>query len=166
MVPILGDIIKQIGEIISKVVPDADKKMDIELEFAKLADAADVRETSLIQGQIDVNKIEAASSNLFVAGWRPFIGWTGGVALGWTWIAAPLLQWGFSIFDVKVGMPALDPDAIYPIIMAMLGLGTMRTIEKVNGVAQGKLGTTPTPQILQTTPTPQGKLDPSLNGLL
>jgi hypothetical protein len=166
MIPVLGDIIKQVGEIVSKVVPDADKKMDIELEFAKLADQADQRENALIAAQIDVNKTEAQSSNLFVAGWRPFIGWTGGVALGWTWIVAPLLQWGFSIFDVKVGMPALDPDAIYPIIMAMLGLGTMRTIEKVNGVAQGKLGSNPAPQVTQTNSTPQGKLDPSLNGLL
>jgi hypothetical protein len=114
MIPVLGDIIKQVGEIVSKVVPDADKKMDIELEFAKLADQADQRENALIAAQIDVNKTEAQSSNLFVAGWRPFIGWTGGVALGWTWIVAPLLQWGFSIFDVKVGMPALDPGCHLP----------------------------------------------------
>jgi hypothetical protein len=159
-IPILGDIITQIGGIVSKVVPDADKKMDIALEFAKLADLADQRETQLIEGQIDINKTEAASGNIFVAGWRPFIGWTGGVALGWTWIVAPLLQWTLSLFHQKVGMPALNANEIYPIIMAMLGLGTMRTVEKVTGVASGQLGS---PASSQQQPTASPVQSPSNN---
>lgn len=154
MIPVLGDIINQIGGIISKVVPDADKKLDISLEFAKLADLADQRESALISGQIDVDKVEASNSNIFVAGWRPAIGWVGATALGWTWMAAPLLQWGCSLFGLKVGMPALDPSAIYPIIIGMLGLGTMRTVEKLNGVSQGQLGAQPqTPQVDTSTPS-------------
>jgi hypothetical protein len=90
MIPILGDIIKEAGSIISEIIPDADKKMDIELKFAELADKADERESALLQGQIDVNKEEAKSANLFVAGWRPFIGWVCGAALAYTWIVSPL----------------------------------------------------------------------------
>jgi hypothetical protein len=134
MIPILGDIIKEVGGIVSEVIPDADKKMDIELKFAELADKADQRENDLLMGQIDVNKEEAKSANLFVAGWRPFIGWGGGAACIYTWIIAPMFN-----------LNALDADKIYPIILAMLGIGTMRTVEKMNGVATSLNGKVLTP---------------------
>jgi hypothetical protein len=129
--PIIGDTIRAVTDLIGKAIPDQDKKMEIGVQLATLADQADVRENQLLQGQIDVNKIEAASMNLFVSGWRPFIGWTGGVALGYTWVAAPFLK----VYGHLTEMPALSADAIYPIIMAMLGIAGMRTYEKVKGVS-------------------------------
>jgi len=130
-----GDLIREIGQTVRQVLPDSGAQHDFDLKIAELADKADERETTLMQGQIEINKIEASSSNLFVAGWRPFIGWTGGFALAYTWILSPLLKWVADLSGHVVGLPALDPGAIYPIVVALLGVGTMRTVEKVNGVA-------------------------------
>ena len=134
-VPILGDVIREIGGVVRELVPDADKRMDIQVRLAELADQADARETQLLQGQLEVNKEEARNSNVFVAGWRPAIGWVCATALGWTWVAAPLLQWGASLNGVQTTIPALDPNAMFPIVLAMLGVSASRTYEKVQGVA-------------------------------
>lgn len=125
------DLINQIGQAVRQVLPNPEAQREFDLKIMELAAKAEEQETQLALGQIDINKIEAGSANLFVAGWRPFIGWTGGVALGYTWILSPLIKaiWGLD------ELPALDADAIWPIIAAMLGLGTMRSFEKSRGVA-------------------------------
>lgn len=95
--------------------------------------------TTLINAQnaqTEVNKTEAQHASLFVAGWRPFIGWVCGSALAYQFILRPLLPW----FSVMVGhpvpeMPSLD-DSLMELVMAMLGLGGLRTFEKVRGVAR------------------------------
>jgi hypothetical protein len=125
------DLINQIGQAVRQVLPNPEAQRDFDLKIMELAAKAEEQETQLALGQIEINKIEAGSANLFVAGWRPFIGWTGGVALGYTWIVSPLLKAIFGLDE----LPALDADAIWPIIAAMLGLGTMRSFEKSRGVA-------------------------------
>lgn len=139
MTPIVGDLIQGAVEIIGKFIPDADKRVEAQLELAKLADGAQAREDELLRGQIEVNKVEASSSNIFVAGWRPFIGWTCGVSLGYTWIVAPIAK---PLFHLAT-LPVIDPGQIYPIVLAMLGIGGMRTVEKLQGVASGQLGASP-----------------------
>jgi hypothetical protein len=129
------DLITQIGAAVRQVLPNPEAQREFDLKIMELAAKAEENETQLALGQIGINKAEATHANLFVAGWRPFIGWTGGVALGYTWIVAPLLQFAFRLFGNDVPLPALDPDAIWPIIAAMLGLGTMRSFEKSRGVA-------------------------------
>jgi hypothetical protein len=136
MIPVLGDIIHEVGETVRKVIPDADKRMDIEVQLAQLSDAAEARETALLAAQVGVNRQEAASGNIFIAGWRPFIGWTCGTALAYTWIVAPVAKTLFHLAE----LPIIQPDQIYPIVLAMLGIGGMRTYEKVRGVATGVLG--------------------------
>jgi len=130
-----GDLIRELGATVRQVLPDPSAQHEFDLKVAELADKADARETELLKGQLEINKVEAGSSNLFVAGWRPFIGWTGGVALGYTWMISPLMKWVADMNGYVVPLPALDPNSIYPIIMALLGMGAMRTVEKVNGVA-------------------------------
>lgn len=125
------DLINEIGATVRQVLPNPEAQRDFDLKIMELAAKAEEQETQLALGQIEINKIEAGSSNLFVAGWRPFIGWTGGVALGYTWILSPLIKAIFGLDE----LPALDADAIWPIIAAMLGLGTMRSFEKSRGVA-------------------------------
>jgi hypothetical protein len=125
------DLINQIGQAVRQVLPNPEAQRDFDLKIMELAAKAEEQETQLALGQIEINKIEAGSANLFVAGWRPFIGWTGGVALGYTWILSPLIKAIFGLDE----LPALDADAIWPIIAAMLGLGTMRSFEKSRGVA-------------------------------
>ena len=125
------DLINEIGATVRQVLPNPEAQREFDLKIMELAAKAEEQETQLALGQIEINKIEAGSANLFVAGWRPFIGWTGGVALGYTWILSPLIKAIFGLDE----LPALDADAIWPIIAAMLGLGTMRSFEKSRGVA-------------------------------
>lgn len=151
--PIIGDILREVGATVRQVIPDPVKQREFDLKFAELADKADAREDELLQGQIEVNKEEAKSSNLFVAGWRPFIGWVCGGTLAYTWVGAPLLKFGFDVADKAVTLPALDPNTIYPIVLAMLGIGGMRTFEKLNGVATSVGGKVLTP--VKPVPGPQ-----------
>ena len=85
--------------------------------------------------QVEVNKVEAASSSIFVAGWRPFLGWVCGVAIAYTYIIYPILLWALALNGYETNnVPKLETDALYQLVLAMLGLGTMRTFEKVKGV--------------------------------
>lgn len=140
-----GDLIKEIGATVRQVIPNPEAQREFDLKIAELADKADERENELLQGQIETNKVEASSSNLFVAGWRPAIGWIGAAALGWTWIVAPLVNWIASLAGAHVQPPALPADAIYPVILGMLGISASRTIEKMRGVATSVNGTVPQP---------------------
>ena len=90
---------------------------------------------SLVQGQMDVNKAEAASPNAFTSGWRPAIGWVCGLALLFQYILRPLLMW----YGVITGhqwppLPGID-DNLWQLMLGLLGLGGLRTFEKTKGVA-------------------------------
>lgn len=90
----------------------------------------------MVQGQIDTNKTEAGSPSVFVAGWRPFIGWVCGAALVYQYLLRPLLAWGFAIAGHPMPvMPGLD-DTLWELLFGMLGLGGLRSFEKVKGVAR------------------------------
>ena len=105
--------------VINKVWPDK-----TEAEKQQLAAAV-----QLVQGQLEINKVEAASPSVFVSGWRPFIGWVCGAACAWNWIGLPIL---------RMYVPDLTPanlTEMMPVLMGLLGLGTLRTVEKINGVA-------------------------------
>jgi hypothetical protein len=105
--------------VINKVWPDK-----TEAEKQQLAAAV-----QLVQGQLEINKVEAASSSVFVSGWRPFIGWVCGAACAWNWIGLPIL---------RMYVPDLTPanlTEMMPVLMGLLGLGALRTVEKINGVA-------------------------------
>ena len=105
--------------VINKVWPDK-----TEAEKQQLAAAV-----QLVQGQLEINKVEAASPSVFVSVWRPFIGWVCGAACAWNWIGLPIL---------RMYVPDLTPanlTEMMPVLMGLLGLGTLRTVEKINGVA-------------------------------
>ena len=89
----------------------------------------------LVQGQLGINQVEAASASPFVAGWRPFVGWACGFACAWNWIALPALVFGFAAAGHAVTLPAADTSQMLPLLLGMLGLGSLRTFEKVKGVA-------------------------------
>ena len=95
--------------------------------------------TSLVQGQLAINQKEAEHASIFVAGWRPAIGWICGVALGWNYILQPIISWGAFLFSVDlVDAPRLDTAELTTILLGMLGLGGLRTYEKRLGVARTK----------------------------
>lgn len=135
-IPILGDVIREVGGVVRELIPDADKRMELEVRLAELADQADAREDALLRAQVDVNKTEAGSGNLFVAGWRPFIGWSSGAAFAYAAILAPILKALFHLPE----LPSVPMEEIYPVLYAMLGVAGLRTVEKFGGVAGGKLG--------------------------
>ena len=85
-------------------------------------------------GQMAINQVEAASSSVFVSGWRPFVGWVCGFGLVYSFIGQPLLAWGSVNWNFTIP-PTLDIGTLLTILGGMLGLGSLRTVEKVKGVA-------------------------------
>ncbi len=87
------------------------------------------------KGQVEINLQEAKSSRLFVAGWRPFIGWICGLAIGWHFLVHPMVVWYMSIWLPDLDLPpTLDLAELYPVVIGMLGLGVYRTYEKSKDV--------------------------------
>ena len=86
--------------------------------------------------QLDINKTEAAHRSIFVAGWRPFIGWSCGIALCWTYVATPILHFVLAQTGHLVELPAMDMSQMMPVLMGMLGLGGLRTFEKFKKVSK------------------------------
>lgn len=143
-IPILGDLIDGVKDLVSEVIVDKDKKIEINYKLAVLEDQAQARLDNLLQGQIEVNKIEAASGSVFVAGWRPAVGWVGAASLLYSTIVFPFLNWGALMFGYKGSFPELDSTLIMYIVGGMLGLGGMRSFEKVKGVSTNDYRDTPT----------------------
>jgi hypothetical protein len=115
-------------KVLDKFVPDPQAKAKAESELRASLQAWD-------KSQTDVNAVEAANPNLFVSGWRPFIGWVCGAALAYQYAAAPLLMWVASSLHIPLTTPPKLDDTLWQLVFAMLGLGGMRTFEKIKGVA-------------------------------
>ncbi len=126
-----------LGKILDKFFPDPAVKAQAQLELIKAQQAGEFKEIdaaiALGQQQNDVNKEEAASPDFFRGGWRPAIGWVGAAALFYEYLLQPLLVWASTIWAIPVP-PKLDNADLTAIITGMLGLGGMRTIERVQGV--------------------------------
>lgn len=134
-----------LGKIIDRVVPDPAQAQAAQLELLKLAQtgelAALTAETSLTQGQLDINKVEAASSSVFVAGWRPFIGWICGVGLSIQFVVAPFATWAVALLHrPDVVFPVLNGDVLMALVSGLLGLGGLRTFDKLKGTASIGMG--------------------------
>jgi hypothetical protein len=121
-----------LNTLVTRTIPDPTLKAQLrrELELAQMAADAD-----MAKAQAAINQTEAANPNLFVSGWRPFVGWVCGLGLAYAFlikpIASPLIQkWS------GVPMEALDVGTLLTLLFGMLGLGGMRTFEKMNGVAR------------------------------
>lgn len=128
-VPILGDVIDAVKDIVSEVVVDKDKKREVELELTKIGDAAEQRLHEQMIAQTEINKVEAASGSVFVAGWRPAVGWVCAAGLAAQVIVLPLVD---RIFGWNV---QFDTELLILTMSGMLGIGAMRSWEKVKGVS-------------------------------
>jgi hypothetical protein len=123
----LGEVANLADSIIGKIWPDASQAQKDALTF----------QLAQMQAQMDTNKAEATNVNMFVAGWRPFIGWVCGSGLAYQFVVSPLLTWGTELFGKTIALPALDMGTLLTLLFGMLGLGGMRTFEKVNGINAG-----------------------------
>lgn len=135
----LLDFLPTIAKIIDKIIPDPQAKAAAQLELVRIQQtgelAALAAETDLAKGQLDINKQEATSTNLFVSGWRPFIGWVCGLGVASQFVFGPLFTWASTLAGHATAFPTLDLSTLLTLLFSMLGLGAMRTTEKINGVA-------------------------------
>lgn len=86
--------------------------------------------------QIEVNLMEAKHANIFVSGWRPFIGWACGSAFVYHFILNPFIEVFLNLLDYDIALPQMDISQLVAVLFAMLGMGTIRTYEKIKGVAK------------------------------
>jgi len=132
---VLAAVIPAVSGLLSEIFDglSTDNKTKAE-QAMKLLDMA-AAETA---GQQDINKTEAAHRSLFVAGWRPFIGWVCGASLLYAFLLQPLLVWLLSLFcpDWGGSLPAFPMEFLLELMFGMLGIGTLRTFEKVKGVSR------------------------------
>ena len=135
MTPLL---IPVLGNLLDRIFPDPKAAAEGKLELMRMAQAGELAqldaEVKLINGQIDVNKVEAASQSLFVAGWRPAIGWVCGAAFAFKFILGPAAVVVMAMAGHPIALPEFDFTEMSTILMGMLGLGALRTVEKVKGV--------------------------------
>ena len=134
---LLSGLFDVAGKVLDRLFPDPAQKAAAQIELFKLQQSGELQqmanETSLALAQIEVNKVEAASSNLFASSWRPAVGWCCVIGLGYTFLAQPLLAWYSLAHDIKVP-PALDIGTLLTLLGGMLGFGTLRTFERTKGV--------------------------------
>ncbi len=115
------------------------KKIADPIELAKIDLQLQQLDNALTNGQLLINQEEAKSSSLFVAGWRPFIGWVCGTALAFQFLVTPILMWICLILNIVIPVPpVLDLGSLMTILGGLLGLGTLRTFEKVKKVERNK----------------------------
>ena len=127
MNPLFNLLVGPITGLLDKVVPDKDQREKLAHEIATLAEK---QAHSQIMAQMEVNKQEAAHKSLFVAGWRPSVGWVCCLAMAFNYIGFPLLS------AAGIETTTLELDTMLPVLLGMLGLGGMRSYEKSAGVAR------------------------------
>jgi hypothetical protein len=125
----ISSIIDSVGKVAGDLITTDKEKMQLEIENRKLDQAVDM-------AQIEVNKIEAASSSMFVAGWRPFIGWGCGSAFLYSAMFEPIARFVAQVgFNYTGAFPQLDTNLTMQVMLGMLGMAGMRSYEKTKGVA-------------------------------
>jgi len=121
----IGSLAKDIRTAITG--EDPTKKAEIEAKLLELEFMAE-------KAQTDINLEEAKHPNLFVAGWRPFIGWVCGLGVFYHFIGFSLLEWVVKTFHLDIVPPTLNTEGLMSLVIALLGMGGLRTFEKVKGV--------------------------------
>lgn len=143
-IPIIGDLINSIigkaGGIVSEVIVDKDKRNEINANLERLRleslDKAQERETQLMLGQIEINKVEAGHESVWVSGWRPAVGWISAAGVGYSFVMEPIMSWGARVLFKYAGtFPSLNYSELMILVTGMLGFGALRTYEKNAGVA-------------------------------
>lgn len=132
----IGTVIESVGKVASDLITTDKERLQLELEAKRIDQATDL-------AQMEVNKVEAASSSTFVAGWRPAIGWVGAAAMAYQFLLYPMLVWAWTWAQAEGHVPAtvkpppmLDTEALWVILSGMLGIAGMRSWEKGKGVAR------------------------------
>ncbi len=128
---VVGVIIKPVTDLISEFITDKDKAAELAYKVSILASE---QAHEQVMGQIEVNKAEASSGSLFVAGWRPAAGWVCVLGLAMNFLITPIFGPMLEAYT-KVQMVPLDLSVMLPVLLGMLGLTVARSVDKKNGVA-------------------------------
>ena len=127
-----------VGPIVNKFVdriPNGNERARAKEALEKeLVDAAN----SVMLAQTEINAAEAQHKSIFVAGWRPFIGWVCGVGIAWSMVVQPVAQWAMIAGGDGTELPTIDTSYLMELVTAMLGMSGLRTFEKMRGVARRK----------------------------
>lgn len=125
----VDDLITAGLKVLDKFVPDPAQKQKAEAELRKSLMEWD-------KSQTEINKVEAAHRNVFVAGWRPFIGWNCGIALSMHFVGLPIIQVVALYADFEPPVINFDMETLMTVLLGMLGLGGLRTYEKIKGISK------------------------------
>ncbi len=131
----LTSLIAPVSGLLDKFIEDKDKKNALAHEIATMATK---HAQELAKAQIEVNKQEAAHKSLFVAGWRPAVGWVCVMGMASNFLVIPVANFALAMASSAIVVPILDLSQMMPVLMGMLGLGAMRTMEKTKGVQREK----------------------------
>jgi hypothetical protein len=127
------------SKVIDKIWPDPVQRDAAKLELLKLQQSGELAQltadTNLMIEQIKVNQAEAQNPSVFVSGWRPGVGWVCVAACGWNWIGLPVVKLALEIAGHQINLAPADLTEMLPVLLGMLGLGGLRTIEKLQGRA-------------------------------
>ena len=131
---LISSVLPIAGEVIDRLVPDKNAAGKAKREMEKaLVDA----EAAGVLGQLEINKVEAAHRSIFVAGWRPSIGWCCSAALAYHFVLQPIIVFGLALTETATpALPAFDMDSLMTVLMGILGLGGMRSFEKFKGLSK------------------------------
>jgi Protein of unknown function (DUF3154). len=136
----MGTVIDTIGKVADDLFTSDEERLQVALQERAMG-------VELAKGQLDVNKAEAMHHAVFVAGWRPFIGWVGGIALAYQFVIYPLMTWGWALFQARGWVPeaitpppVLEADELWVILTGMLGIAGLRSFDKVKGTQTQRIG--------------------------
>jgi len=131
---IVSALIGPVSGLLDKFVEDKDQKAALAHEIATMSER---HAQELAKGQLAINAEEAKSRNIFVAGWRPFVGWSCGLAMFWHFLGLPLTLFVTGWLGLEhPPLPEFDMDTLLTVLLGMLGLGGLRTFEKVQKVSK------------------------------
>jgi hypothetical protein len=140
---LIGGIVETVGKLADDLFTSDKERLDAEIELRRVGIEAAKIDAGLLSGQQDINKVEAAHASVFVAGWRPAVGWVSVAALGYQFILYPLLTWAWAWMQSAGWVdpalrppPLLDVEALLVLLTGMLGIAGARTFEKVKGVSK------------------------------
>jgi len=133
----LESLIGPVSNLLDKFVEDKDQKARLTHELTTMAER---HAHEIAKSQIEVNKVEAGHKSLFVAGWRPAMGWICGLGFGMNFIIAPIFTFATNIAGYPdITFPQADLEMMMPVLLGMLGIGGLRTVEKVKSKARESL---------------------------
>jgi len=134
-VSVFSDLVGPVTGLLDKFVEDKDQKNALAHEISTMAERHSQEQ---MLAQLEVNKAEAASSSIFVSGWRPATGWVCVLGMAGNFIVTPFANFVLALLEVQVFIPLVPLDTMLPVLLGLLGLGGLRTLEKAKGVHRTK----------------------------